>query len=156
MAKNTSEHKEKVPVSVDMNSAFYLRKEDRSPKWRVIDAKGQILGRLATHITNVLRGKDKPLFTPHTDCGDYVVVINAEKIVLTGDKWDAKEYITNSGWMGGKKVTTAKEKLKKDPTSIIELAVKRMLPKNRLSRDILDKLKVYVGEQHPHQAQVSR
>lgn len=155
MSKNTSVSKEKAPVAIDMNTAFFLRKEDRTPKWIVIDAKGQILGRLATHIANTLRGKNKPSFTPHTDCGDYVVVINAEKIVLTGDKWDAKEYITNSGWIGGKKVTTAKEKMKKDPTSLVELAVKRMLPKNRLSRTIIDKLKIYVGENHPHKAQAS-
>jgi len=156
MAKNSSASKAKRPVAVDMNKAFFMKKEDRAPQWHVIDAEGQVLGRLATKIANKLRGKDRPQFTPHTDCGDYVVVINADKIVLTGDKWDAKEYITHSGWMGGKKVITAKEKFEKNPTSLIELAVKRMLPKNKLSSAIIEKLKVYTGKEHPHQAQVSR
>ncbi len=139
----------------DMNKAFFLRKEDRDPKWHLIDAQGEVLGRLATKIADTLRGKDKAIFTPHTDCGDYVVVINAEKIKLTGDKWEGKEYVRYSGWMGGKKVTTAREMLKKHPEKIIQKAVKGMLPKNKLSEEIIKKLKIYTGSEHPHQGQLS-
>jgi large subunit ribosomal protein L13 len=139
---------------MDMNRSFFLRKEDRAPKWRVIDANGKILGRLATHIADALRGKDKASYTPHTDCGDYIIVVNADKVVLTGRKLTQKEYISNSGWIGGKKVVLAKDMLKKHPTRILQLAVKRMLPKNRLSREMFKKLKLYVGSDHPHKAQV--
>jgi large subunit ribosomal protein L13 len=139
---------------MDMNKVFYLHKEDRNPQWRLIDAKGMILGRLATQIANALRGKDKPFYTPHDDAGDYVVVINADKIQLSGDKWEGKEYARYTGWIGGYKVTTAKELLAKDPTQLIELAVRGMLPKNKLNREIIKKLKVYAGAEHPHKAQV--
>ena len=138
-----------------MNKHFVLKKEDRAPQWRVVDAEGKILGRMATEIATVLRGKDKPYYTPHTDCGDYVVVINAEKIVLTGNKMEDKEYIRVSGWMGGKKVATAKEMLEKHPEQIVEKAVKGMLPKNKLNAEIIKKLKVYVGPNHPHKAQLA-
>ena len=117
---------------MNMNRSFVLKKEDRKPQWRVIDAKGQVLGRLATQIADILRGKDKPFYTPHTDSGDYVVIINAEKIVLTGNKLEDKEYVRYSGWMGGQKITTAQEMLAKHPERIIEHAVKGMLPKNKL------------------------
>ncbi len=140
---------------MSMNKHFVLKKEDRAPQWRVFDAEGKILGRLATQIATVLRGKDKPYYTPHTDSGDYVVVINAEKIVLTGNKMEDKEYIRFSGWMGGKKVVTAKELLAKHPTQLVEKAVKGMLPKNKLNKEIFKKLKVYVGSEHPHKAQVA-
>lgn len=140
---------------MDMNKTFFLRKEDRKPAWRVIDAQGQILGRLATTITEILRGKDKAEFTPHTDTGDYVVVINAEKIVLTGKKWEQKMYDSYSGWMGGLSSTSAQDMIKKHPERLIEHAVKGMLPKNNLSREIHKKLKVYVGAVHPHTAQVA-
>lgn len=136
-----------------MNKAHYVRKEDAAPKWRLIDAEGKVLGRLATTVTEILRGKDKPYYTPHTDCGDYVVIINADKIVLSGDKWEKKEYVSHSLWIGGKKVKTAKELFMKHPTDLIELAVKRMLPKNILSRQILKKLNIYTGNAHPHKAQ---
>jgi large subunit ribosomal protein L13 len=136
-----------------MNKAFFKRKEDRNPQWRVIDANGQVLGRLATQIADILRGKDKPDYTPHTDCGDYVVVINAEKIELTGNKWDGKVYDRYTGYMGGYKTTTAKEMLQKDPTQIIEHAVKGMLPKNKLNSKVFAKLRVYSGSEHPHIAQ---
>ena len=139
---------------MDMNRSFFLRKEDINPQWRVIDAKGKVLGRLATEITNILRGKDQAFYTPHTDSGDYVVIVNASEIVLTGNKWDGKEYESHSGWIGGLKTRTAREIFRKDPTEIIFLAVKRMLPKNRLSREMFRKLKVYAGAQHPHIAQV--
>ncbi len=139
---------------MSMNRSFVLKKEERRPQWRVIDAKGKILGRLATHIADALRGKDKPYYTPHTDSGDYIVVINAEKIELTGNKWEDKEYITVSGWIGGKKITTAKEMLKKHPTQLIEHAVKGMLPKNKLNSEIFKKSKVYTRPEHTHKAQV--
>ncbi|MGB8367269.1 MAG: 50S ribosomal protein L13 [Candidatus Babeliales bacterium] len=138
---------------MNMNKAFYLRKEDRAPQWRLVDAEGKVLGRLATAIAEVLRGKDQPYYTAHTDCGDYIVVINADKIKLTGKKWRDKEYVRVSGWISGKKTTTARDLLAKHPTSLIELAVKRMLPKNKLNRQIINKLKIYAGKDHPHQAQ---
>jgi large subunit ribosomal protein L13 len=130
---------------MDMNRAFFLRKEDSAPKWWIVDAEGLVLGRLATHIADVLRGKNKALYTPHTDGGDYVVVINAEKVKLTGNKLKAKEYASYSGWIGGLRITTAEEMLQKHPTHLVEAAVKGMLPKNKLNRQILKKLKVYAG-----------
>ncbi len=138
---------------MSMNKAFFLRKEDVDPQWRVIDAEGKVLGRMATQIADVLRGKDKPYYTPHTDCGDYVVVINADKIILSGDKWESKQYVRYTGYQGGQKVRTAKEMLAKHPTYLVEYAVKRMLPKNKLNRQIFKKLKVYTGSEHPHIAQ---
>ncbi len=141
---------------MDFNKAFFLKKEDRNPQWQIFDAKGQILGRLATQIANKLQGKDKPIYTPHTDAGDYVVVINAKDIVLTGNKMKGKIYDRYTGWMGGYKTRTAEEMMEKHPTKIIELAVKRMLPKNKLADQMFDKLKVYVGPEHPHQAQVGK
>lgn len=140
--------------AVDMNSAFYLKKEENKyPQWRIIDAEGKVLGRMATEIAEILRGKDKPYFTPHTDSGDYVVVINASKVVLTGNKLEDKEYARYTGWIGGRKVTSAKELLEKHPDRVITLAVKGMLPKNILSRYLLRKLRVYPGNEHPHLAQ---
>ena len=138
---------------MSMNKAFFLRKEDVNPQWHVIDAEGVVLGRLATKVADMLRGKDKPFYTPHTDCGDYVVIVNADKIVLSGNKWKAKEYISHSGWQSGKKITTAREMLQKHPTHLVLLAVKRMLPKNKLNNEVFKKLKVYVGSDHPHKAQ---
>jgi len=139
---------------MDMNRTFFLRKEDEKPHWKLIDAQDQILGRLATQIADMLRGKDKPFYTPHADAGDYIVVINAEKVRLTGDKWQKKEYDHYTGWMGGYKVKTAREILEKHPTHVIKHAVKGMLPKNKLNREILKKLKVYAGPEHPHKAQI--
>ena len=141
---------------MDMNKAFFLRKEDRDPVWKLVDAKGQTLGRLATRIADMLRGKDQVYFTSHTDSGDYVVVINADKIVLTGNKWEDKIYDRYTGWMGGYKVISAKDMQKRHPDHIITHAVKGMLPKNKLNRQIIKKLKVYTGDQHPHTAQVSQ
>lgn len=138
---------------MDMNKVFFLRKEDRNPRWHIIDAEGKVLGRLATQVADLLRGKNKPCYTPHTDCGDYVVIINADKVALTGDKWENKTYVRHTMWMGGLKTTVAKDLRAKHPTRIIELAVKRMLPKNKLNRNTIDKLKVYAGSQHPHAAQ---
>lgn len=156
MATKTVEKAGVTASAQNMNSAFFLRTEDRAPQWKVIDAEGKILGRLATEIADMLRGKDKPYYTPHTDCGDYIVVINAEKVALTGDKWDQKQYDRYSGWIGGYKVETAREVRAKRPTDLLYLAVKRMLPKNRLSAQMLTKLKLYVGAEHPHKAQISK
>lgn len=141
---------------MDMNRAFFLKKEARDPKWIVIDAQGQVLGRLATQIANRLRGKDKAYFTPHTDSGDYIIVINAAKIMLTGNKLEDKTYDRYSGWIGGLKTLTARQMQEKKPGEIIELAVKRMLPKNILSRYILRKLRVYADDKHPHFAQIAK
>ena len=112
---------------MDMNRAFFLRKEDTNAQWRVIDAKGKVLGRLATQIADILRGKDQATYTPHTDSGDYVVVVNAADIKLTGNKWEDKEYITNSGWIGGKKVKSAREVYDRDPARLIQQAVKQQI-----------------------------
>lgn len=141
---------------MNINRAFYLRKEDREPRWILIDATDKVLGRLATDIADRLRGKDKPGYTPHTDTGDYVVVINAEKVKLTGDKVEQKVYVSYSGWIGGKKEILAKDMLKKHPTYILEHAVKGMLPKNKLARQQIKKLKLYVGSEHPHKAQIEK
>lgn len=140
---------------MDMNKTFFLSKENRAPKWHVIDATDRVLGRMATEIADILRGKTKAEYTPHTDSGDYVVVINSKKVKLTGNKWEGKIYPFFSGWRSGLKEVKAKDLLKKDPTMIIKLAVKRMLPKNKLSSQIFTKLKVYSGSEHPHKAQVS-
>lgn len=146
MSKNTG--------VVDFNRTYYVRKEDRDPKWHLVDAEGKVLGRLATEIANILRGKTKAEYTPHTDAGDYVVVVNAEKIKLTGDKMTDKVYLSYSGWIGGQKETTPAQLMEKRPERIIEMAVKGMLPKNRLARQQIKKLKVYAGSEHPHKAQV--
>lgn len=142
--------------SLNMNKAFVMKKEQRDPKWELIDARGKVLGRLATEIADKLRGKNRPEYTAHTDSGDYVVVINAKEVVLTGDKLNSKMYDSYSGWMGGLKSITAKEMLEKHPEEVIMLAVKRMLPKSILARSAVKKLKVYSGAQHPHVAQISK
>ena len=121
--------------------------------WYVIDAEDQILGRLATRVATVLRGKHKPTFAPHVDTGDYVVVINADKVKLTGNKESAKEYYRYSGYAGGLKVRTAAQVRENEPERMITQAVKGMLPKNRLARDVISKLKVYGGVEHPHSGQ---
>ena len=122
-------------------------------RWFVIDAANQVVGRLAVQIATILRGKHRPEYTPHIDTGDYVIVINAEKVRFTGNKWDSVTYKTYSHYPGGLKVTTARETLAKRPTDIITNAVRRMVPRNRLGRAQMTKLKVYAGNQHPHQAQ---
>ncbi len=140
---------------MDMNKAFFLKNEARKPRWKLIDAKGKTVGRLATLIADTLRGKDKAEYTPHTDTGDYVVVINVEHVVFTGDKWNDKIYDRYTGWMGGYKVVSAKDMRKNHPERILEQAVKGMLPKNKLNRQIIKKLKLYAGAEHPHKAQVT-
>ncbi|OUP20869.1 50S ribosomal protein L13 [Lachnoclostridium sp. An196] len=122
-------------------------------KWYVVDATGLTLGRLASEVAKVLRGKNKPIFTPHIDTGDYVIVINAEKVKVTGKKLDQKIYYHHSDYVGGMKETTLKEMLAKKPEKVIELAVKGMLPKGPLGREMYTKLHVYAGAEHPHAAQ---
>jgi len=122
-------------------------------KWHVIDANGAVLGRLAVQVADILRGKNKPVFTSHLDAGDFVVVINAEKVMLTGKKETAKEYMTYSGWKGGEKYKTVAQLREKHPEMLIHRAVRGMIPKNRLGRVLLTKLKVYKGDKHPHAAQ---
>lgn len=122
-------------------------------KWHVIDADGVVLGRLAVRVADILRGKNKPVFTPHLDAGDFVVVINAAKVRLTGKKETDKKYMSYSGWKGGEKFTTVATQRAKQPEKLIHHAVKGMIPKNRLGRVLLTKLKVYAGSEHPHTAQ---
>jgi large subunit ribosomal protein L13 len=122
-------------------------------RWHVIDANGAVLGRLAAQVANVLRGKNKPVYTPHLDAGDFVVVINAEKVKLTGKKETGKEFMTYSGWKGGEKYTTVAQVRAHQPEKLITHAVRGMVPKNRLGRVLMTKLKVYKGDKHPHAAQ---
>lgn len=132
----------------------YLPKaEEIQRKWHVIDADGQILGRMAAKIADILRGRHKAIYTPHLDTGDFVVVINAEKVAMTGRKSENKLYQDYSGYMGGRKETTAKEVRAKNPTRLVEDAVWGMMPKGRLGRQQYSKLKVYAGPDHPHEAQ---
>ncbi|HID97056.1 MAG TPA: 50S ribosomal protein L13 [Thermodesulfobacteriaceae bacterium] len=123
-------------------------------KWYIVDASDMVLGRMATQIASRLRGKHRPDFTPHLDTGDFIIVVNAAKVKLTGRKMDDKIYYSHSGYLGGMKSMNAREMLEKNPEKVIRLAVKRMLPKNRLARRQLKKLKIYAGPDHPHQAQM--
>lgn len=129
------------------------KKEELEREWYIVDAEGQTLGRLASRIAPILRGKHKPTYTPHLDCGDYVVVVNAEKVRVTGRKLEQKAYYRHSGYPGGLKTITLRDQLDKHPERVLQAAVKGMLPKNRLGRRMFKKLKVYAGEAHPHQAQ---
>ncbi|AHF96656.1 MAG: 50S ribosomal protein L13 [Desulfurella sp.] len=133
--------------------SFVAKSEPTDKKWYLIDAKGVVLGDLCVKIANIIRGKNKPTFTPNVDCGDFVVVINAKDIVLTGKKLDQKKYFTHSGYIGGIKEITARKLLAKDPERMIKHGVWGMLPKNRLSKRLINKLKVYIDENHPHKAQ---
>jgi large subunit ribosomal protein L13 len=129
------------------------KEQDVQRNWYVVDAQGQTLGRLATQVATILRGKNKPSFTPHVDCGDYVIIVNAEKIHVTGQKMTQKKYYRHSGYPGGLKEVTLRDQLDKFPDRVIESAVRGMLPKNRLGRQMFKKLKVYAGPNHPHEAQ---
>jgi len=131
----------------------FIKSSDVEKKWYVVDAKDQVLGRLASKIASILRGKHKPVFTPNMDNGDYVIVINADKVRLTGKREELKTYIRYTGYPGGQKVTSFKEMIAKKPEFVIYHAVKGMLPKNRLGRKIIKNLKIYAGETHPHSAQ---
>jgi large subunit ribosomal protein L13 len=130
-----------------------VRKEDVQRKWYVVDADGETVGRISSQIAAILRGKNKPSYTPHTDTGDYVIVINADKIRFTGNKMAVKEYLSYSLYPGGQKSIVAKDLAQKKPTAIVEAAVKGMLPKNKLGRAMYKKLFVYAGAEHPHTAQ---
>ncbi len=132
---------------------FTLKKEEIEKKWWLIDADGKILGRLATEVATLLRGKRKPEFTPFIDCGDFVVIVNAEKINVTGKKIEQKKYYSHSGYPGGLKVNTLEELLDKKPEEVIRKAVWGMIPKGKLGRAVYKKLKVYKGPEHPHDAQ---
>ena len=136
-----------------MNNTFMASPATIDRKWYVVDATGMTLGRLASEVAKVLRGKNKPIFTPHIDTGDYVIVINAEKIAVTGKKLDQKIYYHHSDYVGGMKEATLKEMMAKKPETVIELAVKGMLPKGPLGREMYKKLYVYAGPEHNHAAQ---
>ena len=136
-----------------MKNTFMQRKEDVVRNWYVIDAEGVALGRLATKVATVLRGKHKPTYTPHVDCGDFVIVVNASKVVLTGNKLDNKIYYNHSGYTGGLRERTARVMQEKYPVEMVERAIKGMLPHNRLGRQMSRKLFVYAGAEHPHMAQ---
>jgi large subunit ribosomal protein L13 len=132
---------------------FVAKESDIVRKWYVLDAEDKVLGRLASHIASRLRGKHKAIFTPHVDTGDFVVVINADKVKMTGAKWDRKTYYRHTGYVGGLKEISARKLKEKKPEELIRLAVRRMLPKNSLGRHQFKKLKVYGGSEHPHGAQ---
>ncbi len=132
---------------------FQAKKEDLARQWYLIDAEGKVLGRLATKLADVLRGKNKPIFTPSVDTGDFIVVINADKVALTGKKIKDKIYYHHTGHPGGIKEINAEKLLKTKPADVIRIAVKGMLPKNSLGREVLRKLKIYPGPNHPHEAQ---
>ena len=140
-----------------MNTLSYktisANKETATKEWVLVDAENQILGRLASKVAKIIRGKHKANYTPHVDCGDNVIIINAEKIQLSGAKWDQKEYVRHTGYPGGQRFTSAKQMMAKKPTAMIEIAVKGMLPKNRLGRTLFGNLFVYAASEHPHQAQ---
>jgi len=133
---------------------YSAKRSDNTDKWYIVDAEGAVLGRLATFVASRLRGKHNPLFTPHVDIGDSVIVINADKIILTGKKLDKKIYYRHSGYIGGLKEITAKKLMENRPEDLIRFAVRGMLPKNRLGRKLFKKLKVYSGDKHPHEAQM--
>lgn len=132
----------------------FIRTEDVDKKWYLVDAKDQVLGRLASKVARIIRGKNKPIFTPNMDTGDFVVIVNADKIKVTGKRETLKQYIRHSGYPGGQKITNIKDMRIKKPEFVIENAVKGMLPKNRLGKKLIKKLKVYAGENHPHSAQL--
>jgi large subunit ribosomal protein L13 len=136
-----------------MSKSFMANAQNIERKWYVVDATDAILGRLSTEVASILRGKHKPTFTPNVDCGDYVIIVNAEKVALTGNKLEKKIYYRHSGYPGGLKQRTAKTMLEKQPIKVLEKAIRGMLPKNSLGENMYRKLFVYEGPEHPHQAQ---
>ncbi len=140
-----------------MNTISYktisANKETVTKDWVLVDAENEVLGRLASKVAKMIRGKNKPNFTPHVDCGDHVIVVNADKIKLTGAKWDQKEYVRHTGYPGGQRFTSARDMMAKRPIFMVEKAVKGMLPKNRLGSALFRNLHVYAGPEHPHEAQ---
>lgn len=139
-----------------MQKTWNAKAGDVTREWYVVDAEGQTLGRLATRIADTLRGKDKPQYTPHIDTGDFVVVVNAEKIGVTGKKLDEKMYRRHSGYPGGLRERPLREELRRRPTEVLRKAVKGMMPRNRLARAQITKLKIYAGPEHPHEAQAPK
>ncbi len=140
---------------MDSNSykTISVKKENVNKEWVLVDAKNEVLGRLASQVAKMIRGKHKPTYTPHIDCGDNVIVINADQVRLTGNKWSDKEYVHYTGHPGGKRTRTPKDLMEKAPTKIIEKAVHGMLPKTKLGNKLQKNLFVYAGEEHPHEAQ---
>ena len=134
-------------------SSYMARSEDFEKKWYIIDCEGKTVGRLSTKIATILRGKDKPQFTPHADIGDFVIVVNADKVKFTGKKWEQKKYYWHTGYPGGIKSITAEDLAKKKPGEIIRKAVWGMLPKNKMQDKLISRLKVYAGNEHPHVSQ---
>ena len=134
-------------------SSYMARSEDFEKKWYIIDGEGKTVGRISTKIAMILRGKDKPQFTPHADIGDFVIVVNADKVKFTGKKWEQKKYYWHTGYPGGIKSITADDLLKKKPGEIIRKAVWGMLPKNKMQDKLISRLKVYAGNEHPHVSQ---
>ena len=135
---------------------FTQKQEEIERNWYIVDAEGETLGRLASRIAPILKGKHKPVYTPHLDCGDFVIIVNAEKVRVTGRKMDQKLYHRHSGYPGGLRSISLKDQLAKHPERVLQAAIRGMLPKNRLGRRMLKKLKVYAGDSHPHQAQQPR
>jgi len=142
-------------MATKMMKTYSLKAGDIDKAWQVLDADGQTLGRLATQVATLLQGKHKPTYSPHLDMGDFVVVVNASRIKVTGNKLDDKIYYRHTGYVGGLKQTPLKEMLDKHPDRVVEMAVKGMLPRNKLARHLLRHLKVYAGPDHPHEAQVT-
>ena len=137
-----------------MRSRTYSAKPSEVERgWLLVDAEGVALGRMASRIARILQGKHRPIYTPHIDTGEFVVVVNAEKILLTGKKMDQKVYHRYTGWAGGLKETTVRTMLERKPTEVVRLAVRRMLPKTKMGRRMIKKLKIYAGNEHPHEAQ---
>jgi large subunit ribosomal protein L13 len=158
LGENSLENQELIKQKIKVvNTLSYKTKfanaQTYQREWFVVDAKDKTLGRLATEIATVLRGKHKPSYTPHFDAGDNVIVLNADQVHLSGNKWDQKEYIRHTGYPGGQRMVVAKDLNKKKPIALVESAVKGMLPKNRLGRAMFKKLFVYEGAEHPHTAQ---
>jgi len=143
-------------VNTNSYKTISANKATVNKEWLLVDAEGEILGRLASQVAKLIRGKHKPDFTPHVDCGDNVIIINADKVVMTGSKWDHKEYIRHTGYPGGQKSVVAAELYKKHPERIVENAIRGMLPRNRLGRTIFKNLYVYTGDKHEQEAQKPR
>lgn len=138
-----------------MNMTKMVKASDVNREWKILDAEGKVFGRLMTEVATLLRGKHKPSFTPNVDCGDFVVIINASKVKFTGLKLDSKEYFSHSGYFGSTKSEKMAEMLEKNPEKLYKLAIRGMLPKNKMARAMIKKLKVYKGAEHPHTAQVA-
>ncbi len=143
----------KTAISKSIRTTKFAVRNENPRKWYLVDADGKVLGRLASEIAKRIRGKYNPQYTPNADLGDWVVVINAEKVMMTGNRAEKKEYLTHSGYPGGQKSKTYKDLIVKSPEKVIQLAVKRMLPKTKLGKMLFNKLKVYKGSEHPHSAQ---